>query len=285
MKNMLLTLSNTKRKLVLGGAVAALSLLVSPILQAQPYSDNWNDGNDTSPAWSHFGNSTYSSWTFPINPADSSYAYRIQSATPSGPMAGSFFTSQPNQANFTMSVDLIDWNADSGVSRQVFGLMGRANPSAPQIPTGYGLMVRQPSGGPGAMSLQINRMGADVGGVLALTNSGFLTPPTPAGDYTLVFTATGTTLKGQIFDKATGLAMQLQNGFDYLSVTDPYPGAYTTGAYGVGGFLVNVTPVDVTFDNFVIVPEPSALALGALGLAGLFWAGRRGRLSRSGRQA
>ena len=275
MKNMLLTLSNTKRKLVLGGAVVALSLLVSPVLQAQLL-DNWNDGNDTSPLWTHWaGLGTGRTWTFPSNPFDGTLAYRLQSPNsgPLGPAVGSFYSGL-TASDFTASVDLVGWNrtyTGTGAANQLFGVIGRANYLTPPsgVPTGYGLMVRQPTGG--NLSLRIVRIGADVGGALSLAQSDFVVNPTPANAYTFVFTATGSTLKGQLINKSTGLALALQNGFDYISVVDP---TYSSGAFGLGGFQVNPNQVDVTFDNFVI-PEPSALALAGLGIGTLLVVRRR----------
>ena len=131
MKNMLSTLSNTKRKLVLGGAVAALSFLVSPITPAQPYSDNWNDGSavDANPLyWVQAGSSGTKTWTFPVNPANGTLAYKLNRTTAGtimsllgNPLAPGGL--QPAPA-FIQEVDVIDWDNNSAFGT-AFGLVGR----------------------------------------------------------------------------------------------------------------------------------------------------------------
>jgi hypothetical protein len=67
------------------------------------------------------------------------------------------------------------------------------------------------------------------------------------------------------------------------TVTNSAPDTtYTSGNSGVLGFenTTNTAGSDVTFDNFLSaptnpVPEPSALALAALGLAGVAYRARR----------
>ena len=60
---------------------------------------------------------------------------------------------------------------------------------------------------------------------------------------------------------------------DYIHATDT-SALYASGSAGVGTFVNTLTPgVDTTFDNFSALPqapEPSSLALAALGLAALY---------------
>ena len=281
MKNRFSTLPNTKRKLVLGGAVAALSLLLPPITQALTYSDNWDDGNalDGLPlTWLQTGSSgSPKTWTFPVNPAGG-LAYKL-----SGGNAGTIMSLLGYQADqgwraavhFRQSVDVIDWNNNPVSGSTMFGLIGRLSASN----TGYGLFIRNPTGGT-ATSFRINRF--DPGNIQTTIAEGiFATPITPSGDYTLHFSADGGFLQGQIFDKATGSAVPLSGGtgvsYDGKSIKVLDSTYQLAGMYGVGALCENATAVTATFDNYRIdiVPEPSALALAGLGMASLLAFRRR----------
>ncbi len=276
MKNMLLTLPNTKRKLVLGGAVAALSLLLPPVLQAWSFNDNWDDGNalDGLPlTWLQTGSSGGSkTWTFPVNPAGG-LAYKLSRSNAGTIMSLLGYQAGGAVADFDQGVDVIDWDNNPAYGT-MFGLIGRLSAAN----TGYGLFIRNPTGGT-ATSFRINRF--DPGNIQTTIAEGiFATPITPSGDYTLNFFAWESYLSGQITDNATGSAVPLSGGTGVSSDGKSifaFDSTYSTGMYGVGALYVNNNAVTATFDNYrmVCVPEPSALALAGLGMASLLAFRRR----------
>jgi hypothetical protein len=141
MKSKLFPLHQSASRLFLGG-VAALSLMVSPTLQAQLHS-SFDDGAD--PGWQHFlpdnylfapytvgdmhtsitfetnnssaGNTGYSFYSGPTN-MDGLYVLQAAEI----PRVGSFYTNGPVLTNFTMTGEFFHWtNAQS----QVIAIAGR----------------------------------------------------------------------------------------------------------------------------------------------------------------
>lgn len=168
--------------------------------------------------------------------------------------------------DFVQTVDVIDWLTGASIGSQ-FGLYGRLNTATL---SGYGLQIRKPTSSTG-QRLMITKFTG--GSAVSLVQADFVTPLDPAlTDYKLVFSAYGSTLTGQIFDNATGLPVPMVGGVTSISVTDS---SYTTGKYGVGVVYINNTAQSATFDNYTMVPEPSALALAGLGMASLLIFRRR----------
>ncbi|NOS70937.1 MAG: PEP-CTERM sorting domain-containing protein [Verrucomicrobia bacterium] len=299
MKNMLFPPSSNHIRQIFAGGAAVLSIMLSPTIQAQ--SDNFNDGNDTTPAWTHYAaGGLGQTFTFPANPADATSAYRITSAagTSINPgRVGSYMLGGPEIPDFTITTDLIDWN---NASSQNMGVMARVQ--APpggvfgaSFPLGYALVYanRFSATGGGTDQLRLYKV---VAGTVGFMNNGLggqgqfgvvaggSAPPNPTNDYQLVFTGYGNVFTGQIIDKSTGLAMTFNNGLggltDRIVASDPgvpsgFGPLYTTGTYGYFGF-VGAGAIDPTFDNFSVVPEPSSLTIAGLGLAGFFaWNTRR----------
>jgi hypothetical protein len=87
----------------------------------------------------------------------------------------------------------------------------------------------------------------------------------PTRDYRLVLEVLGTQLHGQLFEVGGGLLAE-------RSATDA---AHTSGFPGLFAYSQNpLPPVDVTWDNFSAVPEPSGALLMA-GCAGVLVCRRR----------
>src|SRR5439155_426204 len=109
------------------GTAAALALMTSASLAALTVSDNWNDGDDTTgQVWTHYAPGALGqTFTFPVNPADSSFAYRLTANMGSGPnpgRVGSYLMGTPALADFTLTADLINW--DNTLSMNM-GVMAR----------------------------------------------------------------------------------------------------------------------------------------------------------------
>ena len=259
---------------IFGGVAAALSLMVSPTIQAQ--SDNFDDGDDV--GWTHFTPAA-STFSFPAS-SQGGLGYKIETINlaPAGRVAS--ILSGSSIPDFTVSVDLVDW---SNPLRQEMGVMARVQPGpwAGLLPSGYSFIYvnRFSSGSGGTDQLRIYKEGPAIHTLLTGSGGQFAQgalinpPPNPAsGDYRLVFSGYGNLLSGQIIDLNTMLPMSFSTGG--LSETNTLwavDGTYTTGQAGViavaGAIVAPV--VNPTFDNFSVVPEPSMLALTGLGLVAL----------------
>jgi hypothetical protein len=257
------------------------------ILNAQII-ENWDDGNDTAPLqqWTRWTVSGLGqTFTFPTSD-NGTPGYRLSGQTGSqinpGRM-GSYISSLPPIPDFTLSVELHDWdNAQS----QNMGIWARVQtPLPPSIPYAYALHYanRFSSGNGGTDQLRISFLTPS--GVSLLTGSqgvfgvnGASAAPTPDKTYKLVFSGYGSALEGRIYEStdngATWSAMWMWDGSalkDYVFAT------HSTLTSGQVGVVTWVGSIGVTgqgaqnplFDNFVVIPEPSAFALTALGLAGL----------------
>jgi hypothetical protein len=295
-----------KAKFLITVALAMAGFVYTATAQ---FSFDFNGGND--PGWTHYApGGLGQTFTFPGNPAGvGNLAYEITSSTGTGAnpgRVGSFRMGDPQIPDFTLTTDLINWN--NGMSMNM-GVMARVQSPLPAatFPLGYALVYtdRFSSGGGGTDQLRLYKVVSGGLGFMNTTTLGGQTngslgqfgvvaggsaPPDPSKDYQLVFTGKGNLFTGQIIDKSTGLALTFNDGFggltDKIVASDPGAAAgfgalYTTGVYGYFGFvgsgagsLGNNT--DATFDNFLIIPEPSTLTLAGLGLAGfLVWNARR----------
>ena len=263
--------------------------------------------------WTHYApaglNQTF---TFPVNPISAgNLAYRLTADAGTGAnpgRVGSVYLNGPSIPDFTVRTDLINWNNSMSMN---FGVMARVQTPIPgtTFPLGYALVYtdRFSAGAGGTDQLRLYKVVSGGLGFMNTTTLGAQTngnlgqfglpggsaPPDPSKDYQLIFTGQGNLFTGQIIDKSTGQALTFNDGFggltDRIMASDPgaagfgAAGAtlYTEGYYGYFGFVGSGTApggngTDVTFDNFSVVPEPSALTLAGLGLAGLLaWNCRR----------
>jgi hypothetical protein len=167
--------------------------------------------------------------------------------------------------DFSMSVDIIDWNTSNLTG---IGLFARTRQLGLGTTDGY--YVHLNIGGGSSAQLIIDRIDNEVtslitlGGVLNLSQS---------EDYRLTFTGVGDQFSASLFS--------LNDLTTPLSTLSGVDATYSSGGVGFGttallnlntGQFIN-NPLDATFDNFRVVPTPGAAAI--LGLGGLLVARRR----------
>lgn len=240
-------------------SLSVLAIISLPVV-AQEF--DFNSGNDAGltryDPLSGFGlGATYS---FPGGDT-----YRIQ-APSTAPLTG---TVGPARAgaysgvsydDFTVSVDLVDWDAGLG---QGIGLLGRGNNIGLGTSDGYVFFYF-----PAFQQVAINRIDNESATVLPSPENP-LVALNPALDYRLVFTGQGAALEGRIFalsDLSTPLVT--------VTATDATYGSGFGGVLVAGTLAAPASATDATFDNLRVVPEPGALALLAAG-GGLLLALRR----------
>ena len=173
-----------------------------------------------------------------------------------GPQRGVSSASGPF-SSATVGVDLVDWDNALG---QVIGVSLRTKEAGLGTSDGYIFSYSMATG-----SIAINRIDDEVP-----TNIGSFPGLTldPLNDYQLVFTGIGSNLVGEVFN-----LNDLLNPIASVTANDS---AYTEGDAGIVAnadfFAAPESGIDVTLDNFrvdVVVPEPSAAVLVALGALGL----------------
>lgn len=242
----------------------ALCLAVlAGVSTGQSQSDDFNDGNDT--GWTRYdplaGFGAPATFSFP-----GGNSYRIQAGVSPNPgllgpgRAGSVRADQ-TYTDFSASFDLVDWD---NAQDQAFGLLARI--SQPGLGTTDGYAFTYSTDG----SIDISR-------ILDEAPSGVATASVtlnPANDYRFVFTGSGSSLSGAVFDLAN-----LSTPLATINGTD------ATYAGGILGLIVfdnsGTGAPDATFDNYAaVVPEPSTIALLSIGGLGLlsFATRRRARM-------
>lgn len=238
--------------------------------------DDFSSGNDN--AWTHLD---YPNLFLGI---PSSYTvangqYRI--AAPSYPNIQAFLPAVSTRVDTLatdsrISVDITDWNDATNNTMRVYARGVQFASGATQY---YSLAFFPTSAaGPGLSNFRVERGNAD-GTVDLLTPLEATVFPIvdPTHIYQMAFTLEGPYLRGDLFDLTTNPSAPLRT----LLVTDSGPRALLgpgTVSLGVGANIVfpnaPVIPgAAATFDNFRVIPAPSAAAL--LGLGGLLAARRR----------
>lgn len=246
------------------GALGLVALLASPCARAQTVVDDFNDGNDT--GWTHvnpLGSGTYS---FP-----SGTSYRIQAPVAAsdpgttGPARAGTLLSGVTVGDFTVSVDLLDWD-DSGLTHQAIGLITRVSDVGAGTTNGY-FFHYDPHGSNGHSSIWIDGLADEQPFSLG---SASVTALTPGTGYRLQFTGTADLLTGSVY-----LLSDLSTPLYQVQVTDATFGSGFVGLLVAdqGRLFSGNQTADATFDNFsttTAIPEPAtsaALAAATCGLA------------------
>ena len=236
-------------------------LLFVPTSAGLTIFDNFNDGNDTTPAWtrldplSAFG--AGGTWSFP-----GGNSYRMQAPqTPNvalGPgraasiLAGSY-------DDFYESVDILAWNDNV---REAFGLLARV--TTPGLGTTSGYLFSYERGDPNdpaAGDLDISRVDGEA--PHGLTTTGSDKVHLQAGkQYRLAFIGAGGNFTGNLYELP-----DTSNPIRSITATD------STYESGQAGLVVanNNTPsyagaVDVTFDNFLVTTAEPRLSISLSGI-------------------
>jgi hypothetical protein len=204
-------------------------------------------------------------WSFP-----GGNTYRIQAApTPNlgslGPGRAASYRGDLSYTTFFVQADVVNWN---NAVPQSFGLAARLSQVGLGTTDGYLLLYDTSNG-----DFDIYRV--DNEGVTSLAGGTFTL--TAGTAYRFTFEGTGGTFTGSVATVATP-------DTPLLTISNAAPD--TTYAGGFSGLLVAentsgpINGADATFDNYLSapvnpIPEPSALALAALGLAGVGYRARR----------
>jgi hypothetical protein len=253
-------------------ALAALLLVTGWQSQALAQSDDFNDGNDTTPvAWTNydgistiFGTGAQDTWTFP-----GGNTYRLQAIASSDPgtVGPARVSSFPTNiyTDFYAAVDVVGW--DNSYS-QAFGLLGRVgNFSSRGIPNTRGYMFIYVNGAASAGTdnfiaiarLQNDAQTRGIHGSSTNTAEVHGVNLDPSNKYRFVFIAKGTHLEGRVYqlpDVHTPIAVVSANTAGDLVL-------HTSGQCGLlafnvaDGFSIDFAgPADATFDNYFALPQP-----------------------------
>lgn len=201
-----------------------------------------------------------------IFPGGNSYGLQAP-ASPNpalGPSRVGGYRADLSQTNFVNTVDLIDWEAGTV---QSFGLVARGGTYGLGSTSGYAFTM------------------CDLCDFIAITridNEQFAGPESDpdstgssfasitldsANDYRLVFTGSGSSFTGEIYD-----LNDLSNPLGTVTATDS---TYASGNPGLVAFAESTDGTNATFDNFSAVPEPASAFL--LGMSALLLVRRQRR--------
>lgn len=231
------------RRFCVGLAGVLLAALSAP---AQSFMDDFNDGIDD--GWTRYDplpqfGAPPASYTFPNG------GYRIRAGASPNPQTfgvsrAASFRLDFQYSDFVAQVDIVDWNNQLP---QGFALLGRTTDVGYRTSDGYLATLQNNN------ALALARFDNEVATTLV-----FDTPLLdPTHDYRLVFRGTGGLLVASVYD--------LNNLTTPLSTIMANDGTYASGHVGVLSHAIagstGGSATDVTFDNFVSVPEPGALAL------------------------
>lgn len=220
----------------LGVVLSVIALSAGAALQ--PFSDDFNDGNDS--GWTHYDplsglfGAPWAHYGFP------SGAYRIQadaSLAPAqaGPARGAGLRSADTFTDFYVAVDLVDWNTNLD---QAVGLLARVSTPGLGTTTGYAFTYQE-----GDHDFSIALITGEEGNDI----SGSSKPLTlyPTNQYRLVFIGSGAQLEGRVY--------QLPDTRTPIAITTALDGTYPSG---INGLLVyDNSPggdgtAEATFDNY-----------------------------------
>ena len=251
--------------------LAALLLVLGWPSRGFAQSDDFNDGNDTTPvAWTHydaistiFGAGAQDTWTFP---GGNSYRLQAVSSGDPGTAGPARVSSFPTNiyTDFYVAVDVVNWD---NTYSQAIGLLGRAgNFGSFGFPTTRGYMFIYVNGGASAGTdnfiaiarLQNDAQTRGIHGSSGTTAEVHGVNLDPSNKYRLVFMAKGTHLEGRVYqlpDVHTPITVVSANTAGDLV-------QHTSGKCGLLAFNVAdafsidfAGPVDATFDNYVALPE------------------------------
>lgn len=249
----------TPRKHFAGWPAASCLGLILPLLaltpnaEAQPFVDDFNDGNDT--GWIHYdpiatalGGGTFVHYSFPNG------AYRIQadvSPAPAqlGPARGASLRST-SYTDFYVAADVVAWNA---ALQQAFGPLARVTNPGPGTTLGYAFTYQEIDHNISIAKIT-NEEGNDI--------SGTSKPVTldPAKSYRFVFIGKGANLEGRVYE--------LPDTRHPIATTSTTDSTYPDGINGLLVFDNSATAsstADATFDNyFALDVEPPELTLALL---------------------
>lgn len=227
-------------------------LLATQTASAQLFMDDFNDGNDD--GWTRFDPLR----PFGAPPADFTFpdgGYRIKAGPSPNPQTlgvsrAASYRADFQYADFAVQVDIVDWN---DAFSQGFALIGRTTDVGFGTSDGYLATLQNDD------SLVLARFDDEFQvTVLSLAPC----PIDPSHDYRLEFLGTGDLFVANVYDLADpGTPISTVMGND---------GTYAFGHVGLLSHAFNPmgdSPTDVTFDNFVSVPEPGTTALLAAALS------------------
>lgn len=229
-------------------------LALPPNAEAQPFVDDFNDGNDTE--WAHYDpistsplGGTYVHYSFPNG------AYRIQAdASPApadlGPARGASLRPSTNYTDFYVAVDVVAWNA---TLPQAFGLLAHVTNQRLGSTLGYAFTYQEID-----QNISIAKITNEEGNDISGTSK----PVTldPAKSYRFVFIGKGANLEGRVYE--------LPDTRHPIATTSTTDSTYPDGINGLLVFDNSATAsstADATFDNyFALDVEPPELTLALL---------------------